>query len=356
MDWKCLLACITGSVDQGLLTRNEYLAEENPILRNQIKGRLRLCGAERMTLATIGQRLGRKALEEVAQVVRPETILAWHRKLVAQKFDGSKNRSTLGRPRLDRSAEELVVQMARDNRSWGHKRIVGALENLGHNISRQTVANILKRHGLAPAPERGKRMLWKDFIQSHLDVLAAVDFFTAEVWTTSGLMTYYVLVCMRVGSRQICLAGFTLAPDAEWMKRMARNLTMAGEGMLQGCRYLLHDRDTKFCAAFDEILRFAGIEPLTLPPRSPNLNAHLERWNRSVKEECLSKMILFGEASLQEALSNYVQHFHGERNHQGKGNVILFPAGADRVGESSSEIRTRQRLGGLLKFYYREPA
>jgi len=356
MDWKRLLACITGSVDQELLTRNEYLAEENRILRNQIKGRLRLSDAERMTLAKIGQRLGRKALEEVAQMVRPETILAWHRKLVAQKFDGSKNRSTLGRPRLDRSVEKLVVQMARDNRSWGYKRIVGALENLGHNISRQTVANILKRHGLAPAPERGKRMLWKDFIQSHLDVLAAVDFFTAEVWTTSGLMTYYVLVCMRFGSRQICLAGFTLAPHAEWMKQMARNLTMAGEGMLQGCRCLLHDRDTKFCASFDEILRSAGIEPLTLPPRSPNLNAHLERWNRSVKEECLSKMILFGEASLQQVLSNYVQHFHGERNHQGKGNVILFPAAANRVGESSGEIRTRQRLGGLLKFYYREAA
>jgi putative transposase len=233
--------------------------------------------------------LGRKALAEVAQIVRPETILAWHRRLVAKKFDGSQNRSALGRPSTLKALEELVLQMARDNRTWGYKRIAGALENLGHKISRETVANILKRHGVAPAPERGKRMLWKDFIQSHLEVLAAVDFFTAEVWTAGGLMTYYVLVFMRVGSRQICVAGFTLTPDTEWMKQMARNLTMAGQGMLEGCRYLLHDRDTKFSAAFDEILRSAGIEPLTLPPRSPNLNAHLERWNRSVKEECLSK-------------------------------------------------------------------
>jgi hypothetical protein len=199
-------------------------------------------------------------------------------------------------------------------------------------------------------------MLWKDFIRSHLAVLAAADFFTAEVWTTSGLMTYYVLVFMRVAPRQICIGGFTLTPDAAWMKQMARNLTMAGEGMLNGCRYLLHDRDAKFCAAFGEVLRSAGIQPLLLPPRSPNLNAHLERWNRSVKEECLSKMILFGEASLQHMLSNYTQHFHSERNHQGKGNVILFPAAADRIGESSGEIRTRERLGGLLKFYYREAA
>lgn len=356
MNWKRLLAYITGSVDQELLLRNEYLATENRILRNQLKGRLRLNNDERISLAEIGKQLGRKALEEVAQIVRPETILAWHRKLVAKKFDGTKNRSAPGRPPTPRSLEDLVLQMARENRSWGYKRMVGALENLGHKISRQAVANLLKRHGLVPAPERSKRMLWKDFIRSHLAVLAAADFFTAEVWTTSGLMTYYVLVFMRVAPRQICIGGFTLTPDAAWMKQMARNLTMAGEGMLNGCRYLLHDRDAKFCAAFGEVLRSAGIQPLLLPPRSPNLNAHLERWNRSVKEECLSKMILFGEASLQHMLSNYTQHFHSERNHQGKGNVILFPAAADRIGESSGEIRTCERLGGLLKFYYREAA
>ena len=146
-------------------------------------------------------------------------------------------------------------------------------------------------------------------------------------------MTYYVLVFMRIAPRQVCIAGFTRSPDVSWMKQMARNMTMAGEGILNGCRYLLHDRDAKFSAGFDDILRSAGIEPLVLPPRSPNLNAHLERWNRSVKEECLSKLILFGEASLRHVLSNYAQHFHNERNHQGKANVILFPASADRVGE-----------------------
>jgi transposase InsO family protein len=169
-------------------------------------------------------------------------------------------------------------------------------------------------------------------------------------------MTYYVLVFMRIAPRQVCIAGFTPSPDVNWMKQMARNMTMAGAGILNGCRYLLHDRDAKFSVAFDDILRSAGIEPLVLPPRSPNLNAHLERWNRSVKEECLSKLILFGEASLRHVLFNYAQHFHHERNHQGKANVILFPASADRVGESADEIRTRERLGGWLKFYYREAA
>ena len=349
-----MLAYITGSVDQELLLRNEFLVTENRILKNQIKGRLQLTDLERISLAEIGKRLGRTALEEVAQIVRPETILGWHRKLIARKFDGSKLRTSVGRPATGRTIEELVLQFAQENRSWGCRRIVGALSNLGHEIRHQTVANVLRRHGLPPAPERGKKTLWKDFIRSHLETLAAVDFFTAEVWTASGWMTYYVLVLMRIAPRPVCIVGFTPWPEVSWMKQMARNLTMAGEGILNGCRYLLHDRDAKFSAAFDDLLRSAGIEPMVLPPRSPNLNAHLERWNRSVKEECLSKMILFGEASLRHVLSNYAHHFHNERNHQGKANVILFPAPADRIGESSGEIRTRERLGGLLKFYYRE--
>ena len=140
------------------------------------------------------------------------------------------------------------------------------------------------------------------------------------------------------------------------MEQMARNVTLAEIGFLCGCRYLLHDRDAKFCAAFDGVLESVGIKAVLLPPRSPNLNAHLERWNRSVKEERLSKMILFGEASRWQVLSNYVSHFHTERNHQGKGNVILFPEAADRVGHSSGTIVTRERLGGLPKFYYRKAA
>jgi putative transposase len=245
--------------------------------------------------------------------------------------------------------QDLVLQIARENRSWGHRRTVGALSNLGHEISHQTVANVLKRHGLVPAPERGKRMPWKDFIRS-------ADFFTAEVWSAGGLMTYQVLVFMRLASRQVSIAGITLCPDREWIKQMGRNMTMAENGLLNGCRYLLHDRDAKLSASFGDILRSVGIKPLALPPQSPNLNAHFERWNRSVKGEYLSKMILFGKASFRHVLSNYTEHFHRERNHQGKCNVILFPTPADRIGESTGEIRSRERLVGLLKFYCREAA
>src|SRR6266487_4660798 len=143
MDWKHLLAYITGTVDQELLVRNEYLVTENRMLRNQITGRVRLSDGERKTLAAIGQKLGKKALAEVATIVKPDTILAWHRTLVAQKFDGSQQRKTPGRPTIDPELEALVVRMARENRSWGYDRIVGALANLGYTLRDQTVGNIL---------------------------------------------------------------------------------------------------------------------------------------------------------------------------------------------------------------------
>src|SRR5438093_1705098 len=181
MDWKTLLAYITGTVDQELLLRNAYLVTGNRILRNQIKGRVRLSDGARKALTEIAQKLGKKALEEVAKIVKPDTILAWHRKLVAEKFDGSPQRKAPGRPTIDQELEALVVRLAQENRSWRYDRIVGALANLGYTISDQTVGNILKRHGLPPAPERKTTTTWKEFIRTHLDVLVATDFFTAEV-------------------------------------------------------------------------------------------------------------------------------------------------------------------------------
>ena len=355
MDWKALLAYITGSVDQELLLRNAYLVTENRMLRQQIKGRVQLTDAERRTLAEIGKQLGKKALEEVAHIVKPDTILGWHRTLVAQKFDGSKQQKTLGRPRLDKEIEALVVQMAQENRSWGYDRIVGALANLGYTISDQTVGNILKRHGLPPAPERKTTTTWKEFIRTHMDVLVATDFFTAAVWTLGGLVTYYVLFFLHLGSRKIHVAGVTPHPNEPWMVQVARNVTMEEWGFLSPGQYLIHDRDTKFCPAFQQIIDAAGVTRVPLPPRSPNLNAYAERWIRSVKDEALSRMILFGENSLWHVLNEYVDHYHQERNHQGKGNVLLFPSSRLADGDDGP-MQCRERLGGLLKYYERKAA
>jgi transposase InsO family protein len=355
MDWKHLLAYITGTVDQELLVRNEYLVTENRILRDQLKRRVRLSDGERKALAEIGQKLSRQALKDVAQIVKPDTILTWHRKLVAQKFDGSQQRKAPGRPIIDQELEALIVRIARENRSWGYDRIVGALANLGLTISDQTVGNILKRHGIPPAPERKTTTTWKEFIRTHMEVLVATDFFTAEVWTLGGLVTYYVLCFIRLSTREIHVAGMTSHPNEAWMMQIARNVTMEEWGFLSPGQYLIHDRDGKYCPAFQQLIDAAGVKRVPLPPRSPNLNAYAERWVRSVKEECLSRLILLGEASLQHALHEYVEHYHHERNHQGKGNVLLFPS-SSRKHPRAGPMRCRERLGGLLKYYEREAA
>ena len=216
MLWARMVAYVTGTVNQELLLRNEYLGAENRILRGQIKGRLLLSEGEKATLAEIAQRLGRKALEELAAVAKPDTLLAWYRKLIANKFDGSRFRQRVGRPRIDDEAERLVVQMAKENPSWGYDRIVGALANLGFLLSDQTVGNILRRHGLSPAPKRKQAISWKDFIRSHMEVLVGTDFFTVEVLTLKGLVTYYVLFFIHLESRRVSLAGMTRYPGHEW--------------------------------------------------------------------------------------------------------------------------------------------
>ena len=185
-----LLAYVTGLVNQELLLQNEYLAAENRILKARLQPGWRLSDGERATLAAIGKRLGRKGLQQVARIAKPDTILAWYRTLVAEKFDGCKQRRSPGRPRVKPEVEALVVRYARENSGWGYDRIVGALANLGHQVSDQTVGNILRRHGIGPVPERSKTTTWKDFIRRHMDVLAGTDFFTVEVLTWRGLVTY----------------------------------------------------------------------------------------------------------------------------------------------------------------------
>ena len=354
MNWARILAYITGTVDQELLLRNEYLVAENRIVKAQLRGRLRLSDAERATLGEIGHRLGRKTLEDVAHAARPDTILGWFRKLVAQKFDGSRARRYPGRPRMSEDVEQLIVRMAKDNSGWGYDRIVGALANLGYKVSDQSVGNILKRHGIPPAPERKHTTTWAQFIRAHLAVMAGTDFFTAEVLTLRGLVTYYIVFFIRLESRKVEIGGITPHPHEVWMQQIARNVTMEGWGFLGNCKYLLHDRDAKYTASFRATIKAVGTKPVALPARSPNLNAFAERWVRSVKEECLSKLILFGESSLRRALRHYVAHYHEERNHQGKGNVLPFPQITKRPGRSP--VQCRQRLGGLLSYYYREAA
>ena len=213
------------------------------------------------------------------------------------------------------------------------------------------MGSILKAHGIEPAPERKRQTTWKTFIRSHWDVLGAIDFTTIEVWTTGGLITFYLLFVMEIATRRVHFAGCTPNPDEPWMQQIARNLTDVEDGFLLGKRYVLMDRDGKLCPAFQVILKSEGVEPVLLPARSPNLNAHLERFHGSLKSECLDRMIFSGESSLRNAVREFLVHYHQERNHQGLGNRLLDPDG--EVGQTTGEIECRERLGGLFQYYRR---
>ena len=278
------------------------------------QGRLLLSEAEKATLAEIAHRLGRKVLEEVASTAQPDTILGWYRKLIARKFDGSRFRQRTGRPKINPEMENLVVRMARENPGWGYDRIMGALANLGHRISDQTVGNILKRHGISPAPKRRQAVRWKTSFARTWRFWQGRIFFTVEVLTLKGLVTYYVLFFIHLESRRICIGGMTPYPDEKWMNQQARNVTLQDWGFLSGCRYVLHDRDTKFSLSFRQIMESGSVQTIRLPPKSPNLNAYAERWVRSVKEEWLSRansvwraILEAGTAAVRSALSPRAQ-------------------------------------------------
>jgi putative transposase len=334
----------------------EYQRTLIQVLREKLgTKRILLNDDQRRRLAVKGKALGRKLLDEICTVFTPDTILRWHRELVAQKWDYSDKRRAVGRPPTSQDVVDLVLQFAHENPSWGYDRIADALANVGHQVSDRTVGNILKAHGIEPAPERKRTRTWSTFLKAHWSQLAAIDFTTIEVWTPKGLVTYYLLFAMRLATRQVCFLGCTPNPGGPWMMQMARNLTDAFEGFLRTpVRYVLMDRDTKYTAAFQAILIAADVKPVLLPPQSPNCNAHLERFFRSLKDEAVAQLIFFGETALRETVNEFLVHYHGERPHQGLDHQILQPG--PEVGQKMGVIACRERLGGLLKYYHRQAA
>jgi putative transposase len=352
--FRFVLISVAGWMNQRHLQTIDYLREENRVLREHLGGRrLRLNDDQRRRLATKAKVLGRRFLAEVATIVTPETLLAWHRKLVAQKYDGSGKRGP-GRPRTPGEIETLVVRMAEENRDWGYRRIQGALSNLGHELARSTIAEMLERHGIEPAPERSRKTTWNEFLTRHWKLIVAADFFTVEVWTRRGLQRFIVLFFIELSTRKVQIAGLAADADGLWMSQIGRNVTDAVDGIVKGKRYLIHDRDPLFTADFLSMLADVGVKSVKLPPRSPNLNAYAERFVRSIKESCLERMIFFGEGSLRTGIREFVTHYHGERNHQGLGNRLIMPE--ERHADQRGAIRRRERLGGMLNYYYRAAA
>jgi putative transposase len=304
-----LLLIFAGWVNRHQLDVIEYLQVENRVLKERMGGRrLRFTDAERRRLARKAQALGREVLNELETLVTPDTLLRWYRELVASKWDYSRRRGP-GRPRVMRMIADLIVRMALDNPSWGYTRIGGALANLGHQVGRGTIANILKENGIEPAPERNGHTRWSTFLKAHWESLAAADFLSVEVCTFRGLVTYYILFFIDIASRSVHVAGITSYPANSWITQVARNVTDAGTGFLRDKKHLILDRDTKYSDAFRALLVREGVHVIRLPPRSPNLNSYAERFVRSIKEECLSRLIFFGGASLRRAITQYLSHY-----------------------------------------------
>ena len=249
---------------------------------------------------------------------------------------------------------QLVVQFALENRWWGYSKLQGAMEHIGHRMSRETIANILREQGIEPAPKRSKGMTWSEFLKAHWDTMAATDFFTVEVWGWRGLVTYYVLVFMDLSTRKVYLGGITANPNTAWMMQIAKIVTDVFGGFLVDKRFLIMDRDTKYCESFRHLLLTSGIEPIRLPPRSPNLNAYMERFVKSIKYECIDRLVLIGERSLYRAVDQYLEFYNTERFHQGMDNQLLTELKMSM--DNSDPIECRQRLGGMLKYYSRRAA
>src|SRR5438552_5368310 len=241
-----LLVIVAGWVHRHQLIVIEFIQAENRLLKDRLRGRrIRFTDAERALLARKAKAVGRKALLELDSIVSPDTLLRSHKRLVAQKWNFAERRG-VGRRGIMRHISELIVRMAQENRGWGYTRIQGALANLNHKVGRGTIANVLKRKGIEPAPERSRRTPWSTFLKAHWKVLAASDFLTVEVWTAKGLLTYYLLFVIGLVDRVVSIAGITTRPDESWMLQIARNITDAQSGALNAKRYLVIDRDTKY--------------------------------------------------------------------------------------------------------------
>ncbi len=278
-------------------------------------------------------------------MVKPETLLRWHRELVRKKWTHRRSGQP-GRPAIDPEVRDLVVRLGRQNPRWGYQRIRGELMKLEIRISATTVRTILLRHGLDPAPRRAGPT-WTEFLRSQASGILATDFFTVE---TIRLKTIYVLFFIELSTRRVQLAGVTAHPDSAWVTQQARNLAI--EERLSGVRFLLRDRDATFSGPFDDVLRAEGLRVIRTPIRSPRANAFAERFVRTVRRECLDHVLIYGRRHLERVLQDYVAHYMAERPHRGLS--LAAPAGnrTPQVrGKTRMPVERRDVLGGLIHEY-----
>jgi putative transposase len=347
-------------IEPALLAQIDYLKAENRILSAEVQTK-NLNDSQRKILAELAikiRTISKAVFEDSVNIVKPETILKWHRKLVAQKFDGTKNRKSL--KRITKEIELQIVEMAQNNLTAGYGKIQGYLDDLGISYSKTTIKNILIKHGLQPAPQRKYDLTWKQFIKTHVDIMWGCDFFTHEVWSRQGLITYYILVFIHLGTRRLEIVNLTQNPTAEWTVQQARNFFYNIDTIPEkaNMKYLLHDKGPQFNEAFDNLISSTTNElGQKISPKTTTcaqMNGHCERVIQSIQTECLDNFICMGERMLRYALKEYQNFYNNERHHQGIDNLI--PLATPKAIQPIGKVKYKEKLGGLLKKYYRQTA
>jgi putative transposase len=288
-------------------------------------------------------------LEQCTVLFAPDTVLGWYRNLVAAKYDGSRHRKEVGRPKIDEEIVRLVIRFKEENLRWGYQKITDQVVYVGCKISASTVKHILIENGYDPEPNLTVKTTWWECIKSHWEVLTACDFFTIELLVGTKLVRCTVFFVMELSTRKVFFTPLKLQPDGTYMEQVAKILTDYEDGFLKGKRYLIHDRDPLYTSEFCSILESSGTNSVKLPPRNPNLNPYAERFVKSVKEECLNHMILSSVEQLEYVLNSYRDYYHHERIHQSLGRII---EPIHKTNEDA-QIVCIERLGGLLKSYHR---
>jgi transposase InsO family protein len=338
--WLALLAWSDHAKDAEILILRHQLA----VLQRQVKSP-RLSWANRAVLAALARLLPGSQVRQLRLIISPRTLLRWHADLVRRHW--ASPRRGPGRPRTAPSVRALVLEMARDNPSWGYRRIHGELAGLGHKLAPSTVWQILKDAGIDPAPRRSGQS-WRAFLEAQAKTILAMDFFHAD---TVFLRRLYVLFFIEHGTRRVHLAGITAHPTGEWVTQQARNLQMSLEDHAGACKFLIRDRDAKFTAAFDAVLAAVGVQIIKTPVRAPRANAIAERWIASARRECLDRMLITGERHLRLVLSEYTDHYNCHRPHRALQQDP--PARRPHPPALVANVRVlrRDRLGGLIHEY-----
>ncbi len=351
--YTMLLMMLAGWINRQQQEAINYLMEENKILKHELlkatgKKRIILNDKQRRRLAILAKRVRRKMLFDISCVFSPDTVLAWYRKLVAAKYDGSKSRSKYGRRTIPDEVRQQIIDIAKDHKHLGCRKLYGYLKYLGFKVSPASVSRILREAGIEPAPDRPERTTWSEFVKAHWNSLCAIDFFTKEIFTKNGLVKFMVLVAIDYKTRKVEIAGIIPEANGIWMKQMAKNLTDPFDGFLKDKKFVVMDQDPVFTTEVRQIFEDAGVKPVRTTPASPNLSPFVERFVRSIKHECLNKMLIFGERHLRYCIEQYCEYYHTSRPHGGLDYEMIDPP-----PKGNGEVVCKEWLGGTLKSWHR---